>query len=227
MRHTTTEISWRPSYRIVASRFPPIDIFETLATPDDWDDLLEVEMLTNPRVREELGAIHLVRPEDRRTGPGWSPIMAAFCHGSRQGSRFTDGGFGAYYCADNEDTAIAETCYHTQRFLREASQPPTKVHKRVYLADLDAPLVDLRGEPPTSPYLDPDDYRVGQALGNQLWQQGHYGVVYPSVRAPGTLCAAVLRPPALSATRQGRHLEYEWDGERIRNVFAITLVSKR
>lgn len=228
MAYVTAPVRWFPSVRIVASTFPPIDLFETLtADPQDWEDLMEVEMLTNPRVRDALGDIHLVRPGDRRAGPGWSPVMAAFCHRSPQGSRFSDGSFGVYYCADSEATAIAETCYHTERFLRDASQPPTRVQKRVYLSDLDAPLVDLRQEPVSSPYLDPDSYGEAQTLGSKVWEQGHYGIVYPSVRDRGGQCAAIFRPPALAATRQGRHLEYEWNGTRICNVFEITLVSKR
>ncbi|MDW5377353.1 RES family NAD+ phosphorylase [Halomonas sp. HP20-15] len=182
-------------------------------------------MATNPRVRDELGTIHLVSPEDRRVGPGWSPIMAAFCHINPNGSRFTDGSFGVYYCALVEATAIAETRHHTERFLRDASQPPTRVQKRVYLSNLAAEMVDLRAEPPTSPLLDPDDWSAGQALGGKLREGHRYGVVYPSVRHPGGECAAVFRPPALSPAWQGRHLEYVWNGTSISHVYESTLVS--
>lgn len=217
-------VQWRPSYRIVPSRFPPIDLFERVAAPGDWDLLNLLEGETSARLREEAGAIRMVREEDRRYGPGWTPVMAAFCHFNGQGSRFSDGTFGVYYCALSEATAIAETRYHAERFLRESSEPPMQLQQRVYLSDLDGTLHDLRGDPNAAPLLDPDDWRAGQALGRQAWEAHADGIVYPSVRDPGGECAAVLRPPVMSATRQGRHLGYQWDGERIRHVLELKLV---
>ena len=218
-------VCWRPCYRIIPSRFPPIDLFERVAAADDWDLLQELEGETSARLREQTGAIHLVRDEDRRYGPGWTPVMAAFCHLSEQGSRFTDGSFGAYYCALTEATAIAETRYRAERFMQESNEPPMQLQQRVYLADLEGELFDLRGNPPgAAPLLAPDDWNAGQAFGRKAWEAHADGIVYPSVRDPDGECAAVLRPPVLSATCQGRHLGYEWDGERVRHVLELRLV---
>lgn len=218
-------VHWRPSYRIVPSRFPPIDLFEGVA--DNTEDralLNELEGMTSSRLREAAGAIHLVRDEDRRFGPGWSPIMAAFCYPSPAGSRFTDGSFGVYYCAHREATAIAETRFHLEQFLRESSQPPMLLEQRVYQATLRADLLDLRQQSDTQALLDPDDWSAAQTLGRQAWGARHYGIVYPSVRDPDGECAAILRPPALSPARQGRHLGYQWDGTSIRHVLEIRQV---
>ena len=224
MTFPLSAVQWRPSYRVVPSRFPPIDLFERVAAPGDWDLLNLLEGQTSARLREEAGAIHMVRKEDRRYGPGWTPVMAAFCHFTGQGSRFSDGAFGVYYCALSEATAIAETRYHAERFLRDSSEPPMQLQQRVYLSDLDGKLRDLREDANATPLLDPDDWRAGQTLGRQVWEAQGDGIVYPSVRDPGGECAAVLRPPVMSATRQGRHLGYEWDGERIRHVLELNLV---
>ncbi|WP_169738299.1 RES domain-containing protein [Ectothiorhodospira haloalkaliphila] len=68
----------------------------------------------------------------------------------------------------------------------------------------------------------PHDWRPSQHLGLQARQAGRYGFIYPSVRdAEGGLCAGVLRPPALGPTRQGRHLQYRWDGERITDIIEL------
>ncbi|MFC0267926.1 RES family NAD+ phosphorylase [Kushneria aurantia] len=206
MTFSCSTVQWRPAYRIVPSRFPPIDLFERVATPDDRDLLDLLEGQTSARLREEAGAIHMVREEDRRYGPGWSPVMAAFCHFNGQGSRFSDGAFGVYYCALSEVTAIAETRYHAERFLRDSREPPMQLQQRVYLSNLEGRLHDLRGAPDATPLLDPDDWRAAQALGRQIREDRGDGIVYPSVRDPGGECAAVLRPPVMSATWQGRHL---------------------
>ncbi len=225
MTFPVSRVTWRPCYRIVPSRFPPIDLFERVAEPGDRELLQELEGATSPRLREQAGEIHLVRDEDRRYGPGWTPVMAAFCHFNSRGTRFTDGTFGAYYTAMSEATAIAETRYHTERFLRESDEPPMQVQQRVYLANLDGELLDLRGSPPgADTLLAPDDWRASQAFGRRAWEDRSDGIVYPSVRDQGGQCAAILRPPAVSATWQGRHLGYEWDGHQIRHVLELRLV---
>ncbi len=226
MTFPMSAVAWRPSYRVIPSRFPPIDLFERVNhDPSDWDLLSELEGQTSARLRAEAGEIHLVRKEDRRFGPGWTPVMAAFCHFSQDGSRFSDGSFGVYYCALTEATAIAETRYHAERFMRESAEAPTLLQQRVYLSDLTGSLIDLR---PSSAEADqllaPDSWVHGQAFGLEARENGEDGIAYPSVRHPGGECAAVFRPSALSATRQGRHLGYEWDGKRIRYVLELSLV---
>lgn len=225
MTFPLSPVCWRPCYRIIPSRFPPIDLFERVAIPDDWDLLQELEGETSARLREQAGAIRLVRDEDRRYGPGWTPVMAAFCHFSEYGSRFTDGTFGAYYCALTEATAIAETRYRAERFMQASNEPSMQLQQRVYLANLQGELFDLRNNPlKAAPLLEPDDWSASQIFGRKARESHADGIIYPSVRDLGGECAAVLRPPVLSATWQGRHLSYEWDGERIRHILELRLV---
>ena len=64
----TSNIAWQPCFRIVPSRFPPISLFEAVADPADLDAVYEIEAMTNDRLREEVGDIALVQPEDRVSG---------------------------------------------------------------------------------------------------------------------------------------------------------------
>ena len=73
-------VEWKPCWRIIPSRFPPIELFERVSDPGDLEAIYELESLTNPRLRDEVGDIRLVPPEDRVSGPGSSAIMAAFTH---------------------------------------------------------------------------------------------------------------------------------------------------
>jgi len=67
----TRRIDWPQAWRIIASRYPPIDLFERLTTdPAIWEALIAAEELTNPRIRDEVGAIALVPPDQRIAGPG-------------------------------------------------------------------------------------------------------------------------------------------------------------
>ncbi|WP_340148182.1 RES domain-containing protein [Modicisalibacter xianhensis] len=65
---------------------------------------------------------------------------------------------------------------------------------------------------------------VNQPFGRRAWESHSDGIVHPSVRHAGGDRAAVLRPPVVTATWQGRHLGYEWDGTRIRHVLELPLI---
>lgn len=206
-------------YRIVASRFPPVSLFDRITDPGDLDAVFAIEAITNDRLRQDVGDISLVPAEDRVVGPGSTPIMAAFTHLNPQGGRFTDPTYGAFYAGLGIDTAIAETRYHREQFLAATERGrPIDVDMRAYLARLAGELHDVRQGAPPAIY-DPDDYSAGQILGRRLRSEGSNGIIFNSVRDPGGTCVAVFRPRLLSDCRQERHLTYQWNGERITNIF--------
>lgn len=107
-RLAARHVVWRPSHRLVSSRFPPVGLFDRIARAADLDAIFELEALTNDRLRDEAGDLSLVPRADRVAGPGTTPTMAAFTHLNPEGSRFSDGSFGAYYCARDFVTALAD-----------------------------------------------------------------------------------------------------------------------
>ena len=182
--------------------------------------ILEIESLTNPRVRDEVGDIQLVPPEERVSGPGASIIMAAFTHLNPEGSRFTDGTYGVYYAAKDLNTAIAESRHHRERFMRATAQGRMELDMRVCTADLDGEVHDLRNRKSIYPsiYRD-DDYAAAQDLAKSLRKDGYNGIAYDSVRWHDGECAAIFRPGLLSNGKQERHLCYSWNGQRIATVY--------
>jgi hypothetical protein len=207
---------WRPSYRIIPSRYPVVGLYDRIADPADLDIVFAIEALTNPRIRDEVGQLQLVPPGERVSGAGSTMIMAAFTHLNPDGSRFSDGSYGVYYAAHALDTAIAEVSHHRALFLARTREPDIDVDMRVITAQLDAPLHDLRdlGEGAAA-LLDPQHYAAPQTLGRQLRESGSWGVQYPSVRHEGGLCVGVFRPKALRGARSAAHLALHWDGHRI------------
>jgi len=220
-------VRFAPCYRIVASRLPTIHLFERVADPADWDALYELESRTNPRIRTNLGELHLVPVADRVSGgPNASIVMAPFTHLSPPGTRFTDGHFGAYYAAESVDTAIAETRFHRENFLRATAQPAIELEMRCYLADVACELHDLRGRHMELPDIyDPSSYAASQNLGRSLREAGSNGIAFDSVRRNGGECVAVFRPRLVQNVRQGVHLRYAWDGNAISEVYEIRVVS--
>ena len=213
-------VDWRPCFRIVPSRFPPISLFEEVADPADLDAVFQIESMTNGRLRDQAGDISLIPLEDRVSGPGSTPIMAAFTHLNPEGDRFTDGTYGVFYAGRTIETAIAETRYHRVKFLRATNEPAQELDMRVYAVDLDAELHDIRSMCESHPALyHSTSYGVSQGIALQLREIGANGIVYASVRHEGGECAAVFRPRLLSNCRQERHLCYVWDGKTISMIY--------
>jgi hypothetical protein len=221
------EVRWQPCFRVISSRFPPIHLFERVASAEDYEALYWLESLTNPRLRDEVGEIELVPQEDRVFGHGTSVIMAPFTHLNPDGSRFADDTFGAFYAAASLDTSVAETRFHREVFLRATREQPLELDMRTYLCDISAPFHDIRGQRDRMPDLyDPDSYVASQKFARTLKLAGSNGIVYDSVRHAGGQCLAVYRPRLIQNCRQGTHLRYVWDGERISGVYELRLMDQ-
>ncbi|MEP6874910.1 MAG: RES family NAD+ phosphorylase [Burkholderiales bacterium] len=211
-----TPVSWRPCHRLIPSRYPTVGLYDAIADPADIDVVFAIELLTNPRIRDEIGQLQLVPPEERVSGAGSTVIMAAFTHLNPEGSRFSDGSHGVYYAAQAIETAIAEVSHHRALFLSRTKEPAMDVDMRAISANLDAELHDLRGLGKRgTALLDPDDYAAPQAFARRLRESGSWGVVFTSVRHEGGVCVGVFRPKALRNARSGAHIALHWDGTRI------------
>ena len=197
-------------YRVISSRYPQISLFERVSGPEHWNVLYAVESLTNLRLRDEVGDIRLVAPEDRVYGDGASWIMAAFTHPpvDGRGGRFNKD-FGIYYCSADESVAVAESAYHRERFLRDSHIEQLLLEMRMIRALLGpVDLHDLRHLEDDAIY-DPYNYTEAQQLGYTLREAGSYGVHYRSVRADGE-CFGVMRPKALSDAIHWRYLRFRF-----------------
>lgn len=213
-------------YRLIPSKFPPIDLYEDVASADELDAVYAVEALTNPRLVEQVGRLGLVPKEDWLVGiPHCSYVMAAFTHVSPNGARFTNGFFGGYYCAASINTAIKETVYHMERVLGYTNEGPQRVQMRALFARFNAQLVDIRNEPYLSSSLyHPTAYADAQAFGVTQQQASQEGIVYRSVRHEGHDCYVLFKPRLVSEVHQTAHYDYCWDGEAISNVLKLSML---
>lgn len=215
-------VRWAAAYRIIASRFPPIALYERVSPdPAVWDALIAAEELVNPRLRDEIGEIHLVHPDDLVCGPGASYVMAPFTHLNPNGSRFSDGSYGVYYAASDLATAVAETAWHFGRYAAAAGDEPRYEDMRVLVGRIDAQLHDVERleDPMRAAIYDPGSYAASQALGRDLRRAGSIGIYYRSVRWPDGCCVAIFMPRAVGLPVQERHLQYHWDGQRVARYF--------
>ncbi len=210
-------VDWPRAYRIIRSIHPPIDLFEDIADPRDWEALASAESKTNPRLWDHLGRLDLVPGERRVSGPGASYLMAPFVHVSpdRPG-RFTDGSYGIYSAGNREEVAIREVAHHQARAMAASAEAPGWTSQfRLLVNSVDLDLHDVR---PLDRYHHPDDYSAPQALGRQLRNEGSNGIVYRSVRCPDGECAGIFWPDLIPAPVQADHFDFHWDGETVDKI---------
>lgn len=210
-------VSWKQTWRIIRSIWPPIDLFEDIADPRDWEALVSVEAKTNPRIRNEVGDLGNVPPSRRVGGPGASLVMAPFVHCSTaRPSRFTDGSYGIYYAGDREEVALAETIHHHAKFMAATEEAPGWTSDfRTLIGSIDQELHDVNAVPNVR---HPTDYTPSQTEGAALRAIGSDGVLWDSVRISGGRCIGVFWPDVITIPVQGSHFCYHWNGQRVNFV---------
>jgi len=213
-------VSWTKTHRIIRSQFPPIDLFEDIADPADWDAILSAETKTNPRIAESVGMLDLVPADRRVSGEGASLTMAPFVHvSSDRPSRFSDGSFGVYYAGDCLEVALFETIYHHEQFMAATDEAPgwTSVFREL-VGSIDCELHDVRDQSAFAQLHDENDYGAPQSVGLELRANGSDGIVYNSVRYPEGEAVAVFWPDVVGIPVQGQHFSYFWDGQSVSQV---------
>lgn len=194
----------QPSHRLIPSQFPPIGLFDTVATTADAEVVMELAGWTNDRlVRQRLARL----PQDEWVfgRANSSIVMAAFLHAAPSGSRFSGPDLGAWYAAASLATAVAEVGHHLRREALARGLGRTKRTFRSYTARLDGSYRDIRGSEPELHAS--DSYAAGQAFGEGLRATGEDGVLYDSVRHRGGSNVYAYRPTKVLDVVQAEHLE--------------------
>ena len=74
-------VSWRKTYRIIPTRYPPISLFERVADPEDWDALIEIE--EEPEVILKLAdSAHKIKEQSAARREFSSPVRSGEGKGS-------------------------------------------------------------------------------------------------------------------------------------------------
>ena len=203
-----------PCWRLVGARTPGVDVFHGITDFGEWEELYEIENLTNERLRAPAGNLAGIPRECRAYGPGSAYIMAPFAY--RAPGRFGDGSYGVLYAALDEPTALAEAAFHRARFLRATANPKETATLQLLALKVTGELEDLRplwGSEVYDP--DPSRYGAAQRFAAQIRAQGGDGIVYASLRRLGGECVAGFRPDRFSDCRHVRLVQFYWDGAQL------------
>lgn len=196
-----------PSFRLIPSRFPPIGLFDTVATAADLEAVMELAGWTNDRLVAERIA-RLPQAEWVYGRPNSSAVMAAFLHVAPGGMRFNGPDLGAWYAGAALTTAIIEVAHHLRREALATSAVTLSRQYRTYTARLEGSYLDIRGQHSARADLyASNDYVASQALGESVRAAGGSGLIYDSLRHAGGVNIVVHRPQNVLAVTQADHFE--------------------
>jgi RES domain-containing protein len=216
----TADLAQRDTVRLVSTGRLKEPVLRPLAADSDaFDALAGLEGVTNGRLQtEETGLPDLDPRELVFARAGYTFINAAFTHTRPGGNRFNGEDRGAWYCAFEAETALAEVAYHLTRELEAIGRFNNTTDYAELIADFSGTFHDLRGADRASEEaLDREPaiaYPAGQALARRLrGDAGSNGIVYPSARHANGTCLVAFRPDLVQNLRQGDIWRLVWQGD--------------
>lgn len=202
--------------RLIPSRFADVEdsVLAPLADSEDvLRDLFALDNATSERLRGEYGGLPGIGVDELVFGvPNFRIINAAYTYPRPEGSRFNDGERGAWYCAFEVETSLAEITFHKTVEYQEIDRFDDSVTYQTLLADFTSTFHDIRGIEAFADCLDPASYIESQKLSTELLDAGSMGVIYPSVRDPNGTCLACFRPALVGNVRKGQAYRLTWSG---------------
>lgn len=201
------------AFRLIPSRFPPVNIYEEVIANDRIEALVEIENLTNPRLRsaQRLMSASLEsiqsQPASKTGTMRPSPIPTRRARGFPPERPSLD-------LADSRQTALAVSVARRELFLRRTSEPAVGLDMRMLKTPIDGRFLDLRS-------IDPDlDKDARWALGAEVPQDVD-GILYRPPERPSATCVAVASASALQRSIQTVHYRYLWNGSKVIKLYAF------
>jgi len=212
-----TQISKPDTVRLIPTAYykPPI-LGALVDDAQELEILAGIEGLTNQRLKAQTSGLPGLDPRELVYGIwGTTYINAAFAYTRTGGNRFNDEMHGAWYCAFDGSTALAEVAYHRTRELSYIDSYKDEAVYHALLAGFIGEFHDARKLGSNTDYLDPDPkiaYGPGQALAHKLRAQGARGIIYPSARKKSGTCLVAFHPHLVQNVRTGLRWKISWDG---------------
>jgi hypothetical protein len=195
-----------PTYRLIPSQFPPIGLFDTVATAADLTAVMDLVGWTNDRL--VASRIARLPQQEWVYGRSNASVMAAFLHVAPAGMRFNSSELGAWYAAAEIETAAAEVAHHLRREAVARNIPEMSRVYRSYSAQLDGIYLDIRGQQAEYPDVyASDDYAASQRLGESIRGSDRAGIAYNSLRRRDGTNIVAYRPTNILDVVQADHFQ--------------------
>jgi hypothetical protein len=203
-------------YRLIPSRFPPVDVYARLA-PVLREAAPEIEALTNPRLKakERLAGGPAAVDSTSPRLQNWN--HAPFAYRNPEGSYLLNAVHGAMEMAGTVEAALAIAILRREIFLSRTAERPMDLDMRLLATPVGGEFADLR----TSLALDAAE-AARWAIGQELFDRGLLGAVFRRPERPEDTFLAVFDPTPLERSVQSTHYRFVWDGTQINSVYDFT-----
>jgi RES domain-containing protein len=214
-------IKWSgEAFRLIPSRFPPVNVYEGLIANDRQDEIVAVENLTNPRLRS-LSRLQQTTQGDVSADPrlqNWN--LAPFAYGNPDGSTFFGGDRPCLEVALERQTALAVSVAKRQTFMEATREAPIGLDMRMLCTPVNGTFWDLRDVSRLPSELDKKQrYELGAKM-----PEDAQGILYHPVERPAGTCLVIVTGDVLQRSQQTVHFRYVWDGKRISQLYAFDKV---
>lgn len=186
------EIWTGSAFRNIATCDPMQDIYDDLVDPEDYSALLAAERISR--------GIDAAEPKQNRWFQYGKIDKSTLCFEAAffKWSRFSDGSFGVWYGALDEDTSIRETSHKRPELdandFKNALAPIIQCRQLFKVSLKSEAAVDLINKPELRASLISDDYQVCQDLGAYAVKRKIEMYLTPSARNHGGICIALFAP---------------------------------
>lgn len=200
-------------HRLIPSRFPPVDVFERLGSAELGARAKELEIKSNPRLREKT-ALQGSHPD---MGDGTPQLQnwnhAPFAYTNPEGSTFLHAGYRVLELVQGIRPALAFALRRREIFLERTQEPPFGLDMRLLVTPVAGNFVDLCDAP-----FEFDEIKRRE-FGGQLYDDGVQGILFrhPEHRAAQAL--VVFDQAVLGRTVQSAHYRFVWDGKAISKIY--------
>ncbi|MCC5611627.1 RES family NAD+ phosphorylase [Nostoc sp. CHAB 5834] len=205
----------RTWYRLIPSRFPPIQVYERIVRGDRVNEVAAIEALTSPRVRSRQRLTGLGSVDEASAKlQNWN--HAPFTYLNPDGSFIFRPGIAALEVSDSLQTALAVSVNRRERFLKCTNLPKVGLDMRVLTTRISGRFVDLTNE------RLPDNPEDRWKLGDEFVRDGIAGILFDCPMRPGSTCLSVLDNNTLDRSVQADHFRFIWNGERISLLYSFS-----
>ncbi len=199
-------------YRLIPSRFPPVDVYRRLGSPELGVLAKEIEDLTNPRLKERSWMVSKGgATENSPQVQNWN--HAPFAYPNPEGSTWLNEAFGVLEVVDCKRAALARAVRRRELFLSRTDERAMGVDMRMFKTPVSGDFVDLSGEPSNLPH------EKRRELGLKLYEGGAKGVLFTPNDHPKMRALAAFHGDVLGRTVQAEHYRFVWDGRVIVMVY--------
>lgn len=199
-------------FRLIPSRFPPVEVYEGIVANNRVEDLVRIEIRTNPRLRSESKLMQATGEAPPPKLQNWN--LAPFKYLNPEGTRFFGPARPALELAEDRQTALAVSVARRQRFLARTGEPPIGLDMRMLKTPVRGQFLDLRH---IAADASQDDRR---GIGDMI-DDGVDGVLYHPPERPSAMCVAVLRGETLGRSVQTVHYRFVWNGSSVHTLYAF------